>query len=95
VLFRSVLFQIAVYTNFLVQAVLFSPVLLLPERMVWPIARFWVRSTLWLHRIILGTRDEIRGRENIPVAASSSPPSINPLGRPCGWSSCFTGQPLS
>ena len=65
-LFRSVLFQVAVYTNFLVQALLFSPVLLLPERMVWPVARFWVRSTLWLHGVILGTRDEIRGRENIP-----------------------------
>lgn len=64
---RSALFNAAVYLNFLVQAVLFSPVLLLPERFVWPIARFWVRSTLWLHRAILGIDDEIRGRENIPA----------------------------
>ncbi len=63
---RSALFNLAVYLNFLVQAVLFSPVLLLPERFVWPIARFWVRSSLWLHRIILGIDDDIRGRDNIP-----------------------------
>jgi 1-acyl-sn-glycerol-3-phosphate acyltransferase len=66
-LLRSVLFNIAIYLNFLVQAVLFAPVLVLPERHVWPIARFWVRSTLWLHRIITGIGDEIRGRENIPA----------------------------
>lgn len=66
-LVRSALFYVAVYVNFLVQAVLFSPVLLLPERCVWPIARFWVRSTLWLHRTICGVDDEIRGRENIPA----------------------------
>jgi 1-acyl-sn-glycerol-3-phosphate acyltransferase len=67
VLIRSAVFNIAVYLNFLVLAVLFSPVLLLPERFVWPIARMWVRSSLWLYRVIVGTRDEIRGRENIPT----------------------------
>jgi 1-acyl-sn-glycerol-3-phosphate acyltransferase len=66
VLARSIVFQVALYLNFLVQAVLFSPVLLLPERYVWPIARFWVRSSLWLHKTICGIDDEIRGRENIP-----------------------------
>jgi hypothetical protein len=35
--FRSLLFNVAFYVNFLAQAVLFSPVLLLPERMFWPI----------------------------------------------------------
>jgi 1-acyl-sn-glycerol-3-phosphate acyltransferase len=66
VLVRSALFNLAVYVNFLVQAVLFSPVLLMPRRFVWPVARFWVRSTLWLHETILGIDDEIRGRDNIP-----------------------------
>ena len=64
---RSALFNIAAYLNFLVQAVLFAPVLLLPERFVWPIARFWVRSTLWLHHVILATDEEVRGLENIPT----------------------------
>ena len=53
--------------NFLLQAIVFSPVLLLPERYFWPIGRFWVRSTLFLHRMICGVDDEIRGRENIPA----------------------------
>lgn len=65
-LVRSALFNVAFYLNFLVQAVLFAPVLLLPERMFWPIGRFWVRTTLWLHRKICGIDDEIRGIENIP-----------------------------
>jgi 1-acyl-sn-glycerol-3-phosphate acyltransferase len=67
VLIRSALFNIAVYLSFLVQAVLFSPVLILPERFVWPVARRWIRSSLWLYRVIVGTGDEIRGRENIPT----------------------------
>ena len=65
-LVRSVLFTAAMYLNFLVQAVIFSPVLLLPERRVWPVARFWVRSTLWLHRTVTGNRDAVRGLENVP-----------------------------
>lgn len=63
--FRSLLFNVAFYVNFLVQAVLFSPVLLLPERMFWPIGRFWVATSLWLHRVIVGIDDEISGMENI------------------------------
>jgi 1-acyl-sn-glycerol-3-phosphate acyltransferase len=66
VLIRSLLFNVALYLNFLVQAVIFSPVLLMPERFFWPIGRFWVRSTLWLHRKICGIDDEIRGVANIP-----------------------------
>lgn len=65
-LLRSVLFAIANYLNVTVQALLLSPVLLLPERYVWPVARFWVRSTLWLHRAITGIDDELRGADNIP-----------------------------
>ncbi len=64
---RSLLFNLAVYVNFLVQAVIFSPMLLFPEKYFWPIGRFWVRSTLWLHETICGIDDEIRGRENIPA----------------------------
>ena len=66
-LLRTLLFNIALYANFLVQAVVFSPVLLLPERCFWPIGRFWVRSTLWLHHTITGIDDEIRGAGNIPT----------------------------
>jgi len=64
--FRSLLFNIVFYVNFLVQAVFFSPVLLLPERMFWPIGRFWVATSLWLHHVIVGIDDEITGLRNIP-----------------------------
>jgi 1-acyl-sn-glycerol-3-phosphate acyltransferase len=66
VLLRSLVFNGVFYLNFLVQAVLFSPVLLLPERMFWPIGRFWVASSLGLHRVICGVDDAVRGRDNIP-----------------------------
>jgi 1-acyl-sn-glycerol-3-phosphate acyltransferase len=66
-LIRSALFNAAAYLSFLVQAILYSPVLLLPERCFWPLGRFWVRSTLWLHRTICGIEHEYRGRENIPA----------------------------
>jgi len=67
VFLRSLFFNIAFYLNFIIQAVVFAPVLLLPERWFWPIGRFWVRSTLFLHRLICGIDDDIRGRANIPT----------------------------
>jgi 1-acyl-sn-glycerol-3-phosphate acyltransferase len=67
VLLRSVLFNVAVYANFLIQALLYAPLLLLPERFFWPFGRFWARSTLWLHRAIIGSGEEVRGLENIPA----------------------------
>lgn len=66
---RSVLFNVAFYANFLVQALLYSPVLLLPQRFCWPIVRFWAGSSLWLHRIICGVGEEVRGTEHLPDGA--------------------------
>ena len=66
---RSVLFNVLFYLNFLVQAVVFSPVLVLPRRCVWPVARFWARSSLWLHRAICGVGEEVRGLERLPGGA--------------------------
>jgi 1-acyl-sn-glycerol-3-phosphate acyltransferase len=63
---RSILFNVLFYLNFLVQALVFSPVLLLPQRFVWPVARFWVRSSLWLHRTVCGIDEEVRGLERLP-----------------------------
>ena len=65
-LLRSILFNIAAYLTFFVEGLLFSPVLLLPERWGWPIVHVWAGSTLWLHRMICGVDEDIRGRENIP-----------------------------
>jgi 1-acyl-sn-glycerol-3-phosphate acyltransferase len=63
---RSILFNVLFYLNFLVQALVFSPVLLLPRRFSWPVARFWARSSLWLHRVVCGIGEEVRGLERLP-----------------------------
>jgi len=66
VAFRSVILNVLLYANFLVQAVLYAPLLLLPERYIWPACMFWARSCLFLHRVVIGTTEEIRGLERIP-----------------------------
>ena len=63
---RSVLFNIAFYLNFLIQALVFAPALLLPRRFIWPIVRFWAGSSLWLHRMICGVGEEVRGSARLP-----------------------------
>jgi 1-acyl-sn-glycerol-3-phosphate acyltransferase len=65
-LIRSVLFNIALYLNFTVLGVLFSPVLLLPQKWGWPVVRIWASSSLWWHRVICGVGEDIRGLENRP-----------------------------
>lgn len=65
-LIRSVLFNIALYTNFTVLGILFSPILLLPQRWGWPIVRIWASSSLWWHRVLCGIGEDIRGLENRP-----------------------------
>ena len=62
---RSLLFSALMYLNFAFQAVIFSPVLLLPERYGWVIAKFWASSTLWLHRTICGIDKRIVGTEYV------------------------------
>lgn len=65
-LFRSILFNIALYLNFIVLGVLLSPVLLLPQDWGWPVVRFWAGSSLWWHKLICGVGEDIRGLENRP-----------------------------
>lgn len=63
---RSILFYAAAFTAFLVIGIVCAPLLLLPERFVWPVVRIWARSSLYLHRTIAGIGEEILGKENIP-----------------------------
>ena len=63
---RSVILNVLLYVNFLAQAVLYTPLLLLPERFIWPACMVWFRSSLFLHRAITGTREDLRGLERIP-----------------------------
>lgn len=63
---RSILFNMALYLNFVVLGVVLAPVLLLPQDWGWPVVRFWARSSLWWHRLICGIGEQIGGLENRP-----------------------------
>ncbi len=64
---RSLLFNIAFYLNLAFWLVGAMATMVLPRRFLLMIALGWARSTLWLMRIIVGTRCEISGVENIPA----------------------------
>ncbi len=63
---RSLLFNLAFYLNTAAWCLVALPALLMPYRAILWIADAWGRSSLWLLRVIAGTRVEIRGRERIP-----------------------------
>ncbi|SDO32436.1 1-acyl-sn-glycerol-3-phosphate acyltransferase [Methylobacterium phyllostachyos] len=62
---RSLAFNICFYVLTTVLAVLGLPTLV-SGRAVLRLARLWGRITLWLLRVVAGTRVEFRGLENIP-----------------------------
>lgn len=68
-LFRSLLFNIAFYLNLLVYMLVALPTLLMPRRMVLAAAKSWARTSLWLLRVICGTKVEFRGLEKLPKGA--------------------------
>ncbi|RYE31281.1 MAG: 1-acyl-sn-glycerol-3-phosphate acyltransferase [Hyphomicrobiales bacterium] len=64
---RSLTFNILFYANlalWLIFGVL--PTLVLPRRVLLAVAVGWAHSSLWLMRVVAGTRCEITGIENIP-----------------------------
>src|SRR5690606_15074068 len=63
---RSLLFNVAFYANMTLWIVLLLPALALPRGVFLYGARLWAWSSLWLMRVIVGTRVEIRGLERIP-----------------------------
>lgn len=68
-LFRSLLFNIAFYLNLLIYMLAALPTLLMPRRIVLAAAKSWARSSLWLLRVICGTKVEFRGLEKLPKGA--------------------------
>lgn len=65
-LFRSILFNAAYYLNLLVWMIAVLPTLAMPRVAFMRVARLWAGSSLWLLRVIAGTRVEFRGVEKIP-----------------------------
>lgn len=65
-LIRSLLFNTAFYLNLAFWLLAAMVTMVLPPRFLLKIALCWAQSSLWLMRVIVGTRYEIKGVENIP-----------------------------
>lgn len=65
--FRSALFNLTFYGISVVIVIIGLPLLLGPREGAMWISRFWSRLTIWLLRVLAGTRYEIRGQEYMPT----------------------------
>ncbi|WID98289.1 lysophospholipid acyltransferase family protein [Bosea vestrisii] len=65
-LIRSLLFNVAFYLNLAFWVLAAMGTMVLPRRFLLAIAVRWGQTSLWLMRVIVGTRCEIVGTENIP-----------------------------
>ncbi len=63
---RSSLFNILFYLNLFALMVLGLPTLLMGRHAIMALSGLWGRMSLWLLRVICGTRVEFRGLDNIP-----------------------------
>jgi 1-acyl-sn-glycerol-3-phosphate acyltransferase len=66
VVVRSILFNILFYLNLGVLLIAAIPTLLMPSRAIIEMAKLWGRTSLWLLRVVCGTKVEFRGVANIP-----------------------------
>lgn len=64
---RSLIFNILFYANMIAWMVAVMPTFLMPRMAFMRAARGWAWSSLWLLRVICGTRFELRGQERIPA----------------------------
>jgi 1-acyl-sn-glycerol-3-phosphate acyltransferase len=65
-LLRSLLFNLMFYVNVTILMLVSLPTLVMPHRLQLVFIRAWALSSLWLLRVICGTRIEWRGVHNIP-----------------------------
>lgn len=66
---RSALFNVLFYTLLIVIMVGGLPTMVMGYRAVIGLGRAWAKGSLWLLRVVCGTRVEFRGRANIPAEA--------------------------
>jgi len=65
---RSIVFALAFYLTTAAFLLLGSPLLLAPRRWAMAALRIHARVSLWLLRILVGTKLEVRGLDNLPPA---------------------------
>lgn len=70
ILVRSLLFNALYYANLLVHLIVALPTLVLPYPALRPFIRSYARTSLWLLRVVCGTKVSWRGTENIPPGSS-------------------------
>jgi 1-acyl-sn-glycerol-3-phosphate acyltransferase len=63
---RSLLFNVAFYVNLILWLILLIPGVLVPRQMFLGGVKLWAHTSLWLLRVLAGTKIEIRGLEKIP-----------------------------
>ena len=63
---RSLAFNVLFYANLIVWLVAIIPVFVMPRWGIIGAARGWAHSSLWLLRVVAGTKVEFRGLERIP-----------------------------
>jgi 1-acyl-sn-glycerol-3-phosphate acyltransferase len=66
---RSLLFNAMFYLTLMAWMIVCLPSFLVPRRLFMPVMRQWAQLSLWLMRVIVGTKVEFRGREHIPPGA--------------------------
>ena len=66
VIVRSILFNLLFYLNLVVLLFVALLTLLLPRRAVLEMAKLWGRISVWLLRVVCGTRVEFRGVDRLP-----------------------------
>jgi 1-acyl-sn-glycerol-3-phosphate acyltransferase len=63
---RSILFNILFYLNLVALLLVALVAMALPRRAVLKMAETWGRVSVWLLRVVCGTKMELRGLENLP-----------------------------
>lgn len=63
---RSLVFNVAFYINLAFWSLMTVPTYFGPPAMLFWVARRWAHSSMWLMKVICGTRYVITGAENIP-----------------------------
>jgi 1-acyl-sn-glycerol-3-phosphate acyltransferase len=66
IIVRSILYNLLFYLNLLVLLVAASVCILLPHRAMIEVAKLWGRISVWLLRVVCGTKVEFRGLEKLP-----------------------------
>jgi 1-acyl-sn-glycerol-3-phosphate acyltransferase len=69
IILRSILFNLLFYLNLVVLLLVALVTLVLPRRAVLKMADLWGRVSVWLLRVVCGTKVELRGVANLPQGA--------------------------